>query len=242
MAADARILAASKSCDLLARRLRQQILRGRYAPGAPLPTERELAMASQLSRGSIREALRILETQGLVRTRAGRHGGSIVSRPTDDLLGQQIGSYARTHGVSIQALVDARAAIEPKVAELAALHRTADDLASLRRVAERLDEAAVTEVRRFLHENVKWHHALAVASHNDLLRAFATSLSRLMYEASRIKDFATPDVRAVVSKSHRRILQAIEAGDAAAARRRTERDIEAYARYLAALFEPAAGA
>lgn len=230
-----------KSSEMFAERLRRHILRGHYVQGDQLPTERELASAARLGRGSIREALRILEAQGLVQTLAGRHGGSVVSRPSDHLLAQQIDSYAKTHGVSLPALVDARAAIEPMVAQLAAMHRTEHDLAALRRVADRLDDAAASDVRRFLRENVKWHHALAAASHNDLLRAFATSISRAMYEASRIRDFATSDVRAVVSQSHRRILAAIEQRDAAAARRRTERDIDSYARYLVAALKAAAG-
>ena len=206
-----------------------------------MPTERELASEAGLGRGSIREALRILEAQGLVLTQAGRHGGSVVSRPSDHLLVQQIDSYAKTHGLSLQALVDARAAIEPMVAQLAAMHRTEGDLAALRRIADRIDAFAASDVGRFLKENVKWHHALAAASHNELLRAFATSISRAMYDVSRLRNFATADVRAVVSKSHRRILAAIEQRDAAAARRRTERDIESYARYLAAALRSAAG-
>jgi DNA-binding FadR family transcriptional regulator len=227
--------------EMLAERLRRHILRGQYVQGDQLPTERELASEAQLGRGSIREALRILEAQGLVQTLAGRHGGSIVSRPSDHLLAQQIDSYAKARALSLRALVDARAAIEPMVAQLAAMHRTENDLAALRRVADRLDAAAASDVRRFLKENVKWHQALAAASHNDLLRAFATSISRLMYDTSRIRNFATADVRAVVCKSHRRILAAVEQRDAAAARRRTERDIESYARYLAAALKSAAG-
>jgi len=230
-----------KSSEMFAGRLRRHILRGQYVRGDQLPTERELAADARLGRGSIREALRILEAQGLVQTHAGRHGGSIVSRPSDRLFAQQIDSYTKTHGLSLQALVDARAAIEPMVAQLAAMHRTEDDLAALRRVAGRLDAAAPSDVRRFLSENVKWHHALAAASHNDLLRAFATSISSHMYEASRIRNFATADVRAVVSKSHRRILAAIEQRDAAAARRRSERDIASYARYLAAALKASGG-
>jgi DNA-binding FadR family transcriptional regulator len=226
---------------MLADRLRRHILRGQYVHGDQLPTERDLAIETRLGRGSIREALRILETQGLVQTHAGRHGGSIVSRPSDRLLAQQIDSYAKTRALSLQALVDARAAIEPMVAQLAALHRTEDDLSALRRVADRLDQAAESDVRGFLKENVKWHDALADASHNDLLRAFATSISKLMYDASRIRNFATPDVRAVVSKSHRRILAAIEHRDAEAAGRRTERDIASYAKYLAAALKSVAG-
>ena len=135
------------------------------------------------------------------------------------------------------ALVDARGAIEPRVAELAALHRTDKDLSTLRRIADRLDAASANDVERFLAENVKWHDALAVACHNDLLRAFARSISQLMYDVSRMRNFATADVRMVVSKSHRRILAAIEQQDAEAAGRRTERDIEAYGRYLAAVLK-----
>ena len=222
-----------KSSEVVADRLRRHILRGQYVPGDLLPTERDLAAESRLGRGSIREALRILETQGLVRTHAGRHGGSVVSRPSERLLAQQIDSYAKTHELPLLALVDARAAIEPMVAQLAALTRTDDDVATLHRVADRLDAAAANDRGRFLKDNVKWHHALAVACHNDLLRAFAKSISQLMYDASRIKNFATADVRAVVSKSHRRILAAIEQRDPEAARRRTERDIQSYGKYLA---------
>ena len=64
-----------KSTDVLADQLRKQILGGELAPGAPLPTERDLVLQTRLSRGSVREALRILEAEGLVSTRPGRLGG-----------------------------------------------------------------------------------------------------------------------------------------------------------------------
>lgn len=221
-----------KSCDVLAERLQEQILGGTYPPGSSLPTERELVSTTGLGRGSVREALRILEAQGLVRTRAGRYGGSVVSKPTDALLASHISLFAKGHSVSLRALVEARQALEPMVATLAARNRTEDDLATLQAVSARLDAAAVDDVPRFLMENVNWHTALAVASHNDLLRAFTASISELMFEASRFEHFASPDVRALVTHAHRRILQAIEAGDADLARQRVERDLQAYARHL----------
>lgn len=237
MTSRARFPQEAKTSQTFAGRMREQILRGRYVHGDPLPTERALAWQAGLGRGSIREALRILEAQGLVQTHAGRDGGSIISRPSEHLLAQQIDSYVRTHGLPLRELVDARAAIEPMIAQLAATHRTDADITALHRSADRLDDAAEADVRRFLRENVKWHDALAAASHNDLLRAFAGSIATLMYDASRIESFASRDVRAVVSKSHRRILAAIEQRDAEAARRRSERDIAAYARYLAAVLD-----
>ena len=222
------------SCDVLAERLQQQILSGVYPPGSPLPTERELVSSTGLSRGSVREALRILGAQGLVRTRAGRYGGSVVSRPTDAQLAGHINLFAKGRGVSLSALVEARQAVEPMVAYLAARNRTDEDLATLTLISARLDEAALDDVPRFLEENANWHTALAAASHNDLLRAFTASISGLMLEASRIENFASEDVRKLVTQAHRRILQAIETQDADAARRRAERDVQAYAKHLEA--------
>ena len=218
-----------KSCDVLAERLQQQILSGDYAAGAALPTERELVTVTGLGRGSVREALRILEAQGLVRTRAGRYGGSVVARPTDALLATHITLFAKGNSVSLRALVEARQALEPMVAYLAARNRTVEDLATLKAISLRIDQAAVDDVPLFLQENAHWHSALAAASHNDLLRAFTASISAQMFEASRLDKFASPDVRGLVTHAHRRIFQAIEAQDADLARSRAERDLQAYA-------------
>lgn len=223
-----------KSCDVLADRLHKQIVDGTYPPGAALPTEREMVSATGLSRGSVREALRILEARGLARTRPGRYGGTVAAKPSDEFLGSHIHSFAKVHGVPLHALVEARQALEPMIAYLAARNRTEEDLAELQAISARLDEAAVDDVPRFLEENANWHSALAAASHNDLLRAFTASISALMLDVSRIENFASNDVRQLVTTAHRRILQAIEAQDAETARRRSERDVEAYAKHLAA--------
>ena len=218
-----------KSSDVLAERLKKEILSDAYQPGAPLPTERELVSTTGLSRGSVREALRILEAQGLVNTRAGRYGGTTVSQPTDDQLAGHINLFAKGRSVPFNALVDVRLALEPMVAFFAAQRRTEDDLAILRKIADRLDNSAQSDVGVFLEENVKWHDALAAASHSDLLSALATSVGVLMFEVSKLENFATAEVRLRVTRAHRRILEAIEAGDAERARLRVERDLQAYA-------------
>lgn len=217
-----------KSSDVLADRLRQEILSDAYQPGVALPTERELVSATGLSRGSVREALRILEAQGLVHTRAGRYGGTTVSQPTTNHLASHINLYAKGRSIPLRALVEVRLALEPMVAALAAERRTAEDLATLKAISERIEAAAKEDVAAFLEENVNWHDAIAAASHNDLLHAFATSVSGLMFEASQIKEFAAVEVRERVIVAHAKILAAIEAGDPALARRRVERDVQAY--------------
>jgi GntR family transcriptional repressor for pyruvate dehydrogenase complex len=69
-----------KASDVLARELRERILSGELAEGMALPAERELVKQTQMSRATVREALRILEVQSLVRVRAGRAGGAFVQR------------------------------------------------------------------------------------------------------------------------------------------------------------------
>jgi len=224
-----------KSSDLLAERLKQKILNESYSVGSSLPTERELVAATGLSRGSVREALRLLEAQGLVHTRAGRYGGSTVAQPTDDILSGHINLYARGRDLKLQSLVEVRQALEPMVAYLAALNRTDTDLEALRAITNRLDGYAEDDVAAFLEENSLWHDVLAAASHNELLRALAMSVGVLMLEVSKIENFASREVRLRVCKAHHRIFEAIEQGDGEAARRRTERDVLAYAKYLEAL-------
>lgn len=225
------VVEVPKSCDVLADRLRLQIFSGGFAPGDPLPPERDLVAETGLSRGSVREALRILEAQGLVRTRPGRHGGSFVSAPSEHLLAEQVGSFARGRGVSFQTLIEAREALEPMLAQLAALNRTEQDLQALEAIASRM-EASIDDLPGFIRENVQWHWALAVASHNELLSAFMASITGLIHEASRTEHVTRLDVRRAVLKAHRRILQAIRQRDADAARRRLERHVKAYSNQI----------
>ncbi|HVJ59839.1 MAG TPA: FadR/GntR family transcriptional regulator [Burkholderiaceae bacterium] len=218
-----------KSSDVLADQLRKQILGGELAPGAPLPTERDLVLQTRLSRGSVREALRILEAEGLVSTRPGRLGGSVARQPGDESLAKYINLFVHGRGISLKSVLQTREAIEPALARLAALNRTAAERDELVRATERVEQA-YADTPLYLAENVKWHCAIAAASHNELLRAFMVAISSMIYKASAIENFATEDIRRVVIKAHRRILDAIVAGDGAAAERRM-------ARHLAALRE-----
>ena len=215
-----------KTSDVLASELRKQILGGALAPGVSLPAERDLVTQTGLSRGSVREALRILEAEGLVTTRPGRQGGSVARMPGDESLAKYISLFVHGRGISLLSLLQTREAVEPSLAALAAQNRTADELAELVAVTERV-EAAFADTPVYLAQNVNWHCAIAAASHNELLRAFMLAISSMVYKASAIEDFATEDVRKVVIKAHRRILDAIVAKDADTARRRMARHLAA---------------
>src|SRR3979409_152663 len=131
-----------KASDVLAAKLREMILSNGLAEGTPLPTERELVAQSGLSRTSVREAFRVLETEGLVLTRAGRNGGSQVRRPGRESISRSFELFVRSHGVRFEALLEAREAIEPSAARLAAVHRTDEDLAEMTRIHGALEQGS----------------------------------------------------------------------------------------------------
>lgn len=220
-----------KSCDILASMLREQILDGSIPDGSMLPAERELVEQTGLSRGSVREGLRILEAEGFIRTRSGRYGGSTVTRPTGAMVSEQINVFARISGIPLMSVVEARVAMEPTLARLAAINRTEEDLADLEQISQRI-VAAYNDVPTYLQENVNWHCALAKASHNELLHTFTVSISQLIREATSIKDMAPLEIRKIVIQAHDKILQAIAAKDPETAERRMLRHVQAYAEHV----------
>src|SRR5260370_14272352 len=79
-----------KASDVLADDLRERILLGEFPEGTALPTERDLVAQTQMSRATVREALRILEVQGLIRIKTGRAGGAFVQKPDDESVAHSV--------------------------------------------------------------------------------------------------------------------------------------------------------
>src|SRR3712207_4142903 len=88
-----------RASDILAGKLRDIILSGRIPAGGALPTERELVAQSGLSRASVREALRVLEVEGLILTRVGRSGGSTVTLPGRASVARSLELFVRSQGI-----------------------------------------------------------------------------------------------------------------------------------------------
>ncbi|MGX9936589.1 FadR/GntR family transcriptional regulator [Advenella kashmirensis] len=225
-----------KSCDILASMLREQILDGTIPDGSMLPAERELVEQTGLSRGSVREGLRILEAEGFIKTRSGRYGGSMATRPTGAMVSEQINVFARISGIPLTSIVEARVALEPMLARLAAINRTEEDLAQLEDISKRI-VAASNDVPTYLQENVNWHCALAQASHNELLHTFTVSIAQLIREATSIKNMAPLEIRMIVIQAHDKILQAIADKDPEVAERRMLRHVQAYAEHVKQLVQ-----
>ena len=226
---DIKQISVPKAADVLADQLREKILKGELPEGTDLPKERELQAKAGLSRATVREALRILEGEGLIATRIGRNGGSAVARPTRKTIERSVGIFIRGQRIRMEAVLEARAALEPASARYAALHRTDDDLAALDRCHARLEQAsAANDVPGYIKANLDWHVQVVRASHNELLIAFIAAVSQPMYEATDLEGFNSPEVRNAAIEAHRKVMAAIRAGDGDAAERRMDRHIGAY--------------
>ena len=192
-----------------------------------LPAERDLVSQSGLGRATVRESLRILEIEGLVKTRRGRHGGTQVQQPNSALVARSLEIFILGSRLRLNSLLEVRETIEPASAALAASRRTDAELAELERLTAGLEEA-FDYVETFLVANVNWHVAIARMSHNPLLEGFMEALASAILAGTDIADFNSDEIRRDALGAHRRIQKAIRDQDSEAARRRMARHIQAY--------------
>ena len=219
-------ISVPKSYDVLATQLRETILRGEVSEGDSLPTERELVSQTGLSRGAVREALRMLAVEGLVRTKHGRFGGNVVTLPGNESMANAVHQFVRGRKLPLRALQETREVLEPYLARLAAQRRTEEDLEELKSLHDELI-ASAGNFQEFSLVNVKWHNAVAKASGNDLLAAMVYSMSYGVAVATMTEEYDTPSTRNEVIKIHSRVNDAIEAQDADLAERRMRQHISA---------------
>jgi GntR family transcriptional regulator, transcriptional repressor for pyruvate dehydrogenase complex len=185
-----------KASDVLADDLRERILLGEFPEGTALPTERDLVAQTQMSRATVREALRTLEVQGLIRIKTGRAGGAFVQKPDDKSVADTVALVIRGRRIRMAALLETREAIEPACAQRAAKYRTGADLERLDKANEAISVDGPLE--HFLQANVNWHVAVAIASHNELLTGFMLALSRAIHSST------TPRVSSTMTSGGRR--------------------------------------
>lgn len=220
-------LTVPKASDVLAAHLRKQILDGVLEAGVLLPVERVLAASAGLSRGTVREALRILQIEGLIEIRPGRAGGSIVRRPDLHSVGRSLDVFIRGRRIRLSTLLEVRDAIEPSAAALAAANHSDDDMETLRAESERL-ESAGDDVAEFLRRNLSWHLAIVRASGNELMFAFMSGLSDAIYAGTAFEELNSKDRRALTVAAHRKVLRAISDRDEDAAFRTMRAHVHAY--------------
>ncbi|PRI11057.1 FadR/GntR family transcriptional regulator [Leucobacter massiliensis] len=195
--------------DRLSVDLERLILEGKLTPGEKVPPERELAEYFGVSRPSIREALRELENRGLIDRKPGR--GTIVLSPGERSNGSDVVAEAiSAMRPELRDIMELRAIVEPPIARITAARATPRDLAQLRELVEAM-EADVSK-ERYAELDRAFHQAIAQYAHNPLLALINEQIAQQI-APSRASRYQTKARRQASSVAHRRIFEAIAAGD-----------------------------
>jgi DNA-binding FadR family transcriptional regulator len=187
-----------------------------------------------VGRTTLREALRLLETRGVLTIRAGPRGGPVVRRPAASDLGGALTLILGFEQARLADVYEARNALEPMLAELAAPRITAADLSelegSIARMVENLDNHGV-----FVSENRRFHSVIAGAAGSAVLHVFIETLQSVADGTIVGVEYGRRR-REAVADAHRKILECLAAADAQGAGEAMRRHIGEAARYWQAKY------
>jgi DNA-binding FadR family transcriptional regulator len=159
--------------------IEEAILTGRIKTGQTLPSERDLKETFRISRGTLREALRVLEQKGLIEIRLGVGGGSVVRDVDAGRVTESLGLLIRSQKVSLHHLAEFREAVEGSIAAQAAERRSASDIRKLKEllgVARACVEAGGRRRNEFLEVDKQIHMTIAATTQNPIYQSVLTSI------------------------------------------------------------------
>jgi GntR family transcriptional regulator, transcriptional repressor for pyruvate dehydrogenase complex len=200
-----------KVSEVIARELADYILDAQLPEGAVLPNEKDMLGQLGVGRATLREALRLLESRGLIRVRPGPGGGPIVHRPQVKELGNALTLLLQVEGASLGDVLRSREAIEPVIARLAAARIGAEELDQLEHTIDMMLEHT-DDVDVFLRENLVFHLTIARAADSVVLRIFLETL-RSIADGAALGVRYTPRAIRSVAAAHRRIVEALRNHD-----------------------------
>ncbi len=196
--------------------IEELIIEGHLQPGDRLPPERELARQFGVSRTVIREAVRALVAKSLLEVQPG--SGTVVCSPTPKSVAQSMTMLLRAAQTEIDYdnVHEVRRLLEIEIAGMAAVRRTAEDLAKLEAI---LREGAETQDNPdcFPECDVAFHAALAHATHNELFPLLLDSMADIMVKVRQM-GFQVPGMPARALKHHHEVFEQVKAGDVEGAR------------------------
>jgi GntR family transcriptional repressor for pyruvate dehydrogenase complex len=197
-------IARQKTYELVAERLLDQIRDGQLTPGDVLPPERELVQSYGVGRSSVREALRMLESRGLIESRG---DGAFAVSNLRNPFNQSLGLLLRIDQASYANLFEVRRILEGEAAALAASRRTAADVRAMESVVEEMDEGLSSE-QRFINADLDFHMAIAAASGNPVLVHLMHAIRELL-QRSLSSSYHIPGSPERAVEMHRLILEAV---------------------------------
>jgi DNA-binding FadR family transcriptional regulator len=230
--------------EQIARRILVDIRSGLLAPGQRLPSERELARQMEVGRSSVREAIGVLQLDGIVETRPG--SGSFVASDATERLRDEPDTVLVAHDASPFAVLEAREAFEPAVARLAATRAAPDPFAEhLLSEMERLSDPANAQERTIWSESDRmFHRQIGVMTGNPVVGALCEQIAAIMDQPlwRRLRDdsLAQQGRMMIHVAEHRMIYEAVIERELDAAELYARQHIRRVRRYMT-LTDQAAG-
>jgi len=219
----------AKTAMIVAQRIVADIARDNLAPGASLPPERMMLETYEVGRGTLREALRFLEFQGVITLKPGSRGGPVVSRPDASHLSSTLKLLMQFSDAPLRVIVEVRSALDPLVGRLAAARMSHSDLAELGRTVTQMSND-INDQRSFLDANKRFHDIIAWSSGNTLFAYIADSLLGILDGTVLGIDYPGHR-RAATLNAHREIFDALQSKDENASEQRMREHIDAYVRF-----------
>ncbi|MFE6157639.1 FadR/GntR family transcriptional regulator [Streptomyces sp. NPDC056486] len=216
--------------------IEQAIASGDLKPGHRLPSERELVVQFGASRPTVREALRVLESNGLVRSRPGDPNGPEILPFSTAGLAKEMTRLVRFDNVSMAELISFRMILDGSASQLAARLRSDEELSAMEETLTGMSDAIKTGYEEFSKADVAFHEVVARASRNALIEVSNQVVRGAVLSLISDKVANARDRRALMRKSlghHQEVLEAIRARDGRAAAHISRRTLyDYYAGYV----------
>jgi DNA-binding FadR family transcriptional regulator len=208
-------IARRKTYELVQEHLLGLISGGRLQPGDAMPPERELAQQYSVGRSSIREALRMLESKGVIRSSG---NGSFTVAEFGNALVHSLGFLVSVDQADAGELFEVRQTLEGEAAALAAVRHVEADLARMTRETDAMEAARGSE-QSFIGADMRFHIAVAQAGGNRMLGHLLQAV-RGQLQSQLTSSFHIPGLPEHAIETHRLIIDAIARREPAEARRR----------------------
>jgi GntR family transcriptional repressor for pyruvate dehydrogenase complex len=210
-----KIVQSSRLYEQIVQQIEESVLKGVLKTGDQLPAERELAEQFGVSRTAVREAIKALHEKGMVEACPGR--GTFITSGTSNSMRQSLGRILKNGRPEGSAyLVEVREILEPEIAALAAARASDQHLATMREAVRIMDDAR-SDADAFIEADLDFHLSLAEAAENPIVLSLIDSIVGLLRE-QRLRIFYIDGGPERGQGHHKRILEAIERRDPAAAR------------------------
>jgi DNA-binding FadR family transcriptional regulator len=206
----------------------ERILSRALREGERLPSETELARQFGVNRSTVREALRELQSRGLVQRRPGSKLMS-VSRPHHEAVAAGVSDALLLHDVTVRDVWEALTILEPPLAEAAARTRSAADLAGVTAAADAFGAARI-DAPQAVQRCAEFFRCLGRATHNPVLRLAQEPLLQLLEPSLAVMIDKVPQARTRIATAQRRLVEALAARDAPGAHDWMARHIRDFSR------------